>query len=224
MSEFFQLCYREILLKVRQPRDMVFSVLFFVMTCLFFPLSLPVKQALLQQLAPGVVWLSLTLAMLLSMEQIWQQDYDNGLMIQWYLMERPMIQIIQAKILIHWLITLISVSLLLPILAVAYGLSFYQTIIFFLALITGSIIIAYLTALAAVFSLSMQQKGAVVALILLPLVLPVMIWGSGVVGLAALQINPMPYLALLLSGSMASAMLLPWPIAAVIKMQISECE
>lgn len=224
MNNFYQLCYREFLIKIRQPRDIIFSILFFVMACLFFPLSLPASHTLFQQLAPGIVWFCLTLAMLLSMDQIWQQDYDNGLMTQWYLRQYSIVRIIQAKILVHWLITLVSVVLILPILAIAYGLNLYQTIIFLAALLAGSLIITYLTALAAVFSLSMQQKGAVVALILLPLVLPVIIWGSGVVGLAAQHIDAKPYLALLLAGSIVSVMLLPWPIATVIKMQISECE
>ncbi len=224
MTRFFQLCHRELLIKVRQPRDILFSALFFIMVCLFFPLSLPVNQLLLKQLAPGIVWLSMTLSMLLSMDQVWQHDFDNGSMTQWYLMQQSLVKLVQAKILIHWLLLIVSILLILPILAIAYSLDISQTIIFFIALIFGSIIIAYLTALAAVFSLSMQQKGVVIALILFPLVLPVMVWGSGLVGLASQNIDIKPYLALLLAGSLTSIMLMPWPIAAVIKMQISECE
>ncbi len=224
MSTFYQLCCREMLIKLRQPRDILFSALFFIMACLFFPLSLPVNHLLLQQLAPGIVWFSVTLAMLLSMDQIWQQDYDNGLMTQWYLMQHSLVKIVQAKILIHWLLVIISVLLILPILAIAYGLSISQTAVFFVSLIFGSLIIAYLTGLAAVFSLSMQQKGSVIALILLPLVLPVMVWGSGLVGLASQSIDIKPHLALLLAGSISAVMLLPWPIVSVIRLQVSECE
>jgi len=224
MTTFIHLCHREILVKVRQPKDMIYSVLFFIMACLFFPLTIPVSNALLQQLAPGIVWFSLTLAMLLSMDQMWHRDYENGLMTHWYLMQYSLIRIIQAKILIHWFIAIISVFLVLPILSLAYGLNLNQTITFLSTLFCGSLIIAYLTALAAVFSLSMHQKGAIVALIVLPLVLPVMIWGSGIVGLSSQQIDTKPYLALLLAGALASIMFLPWPIAAVLKMQISECE
>ena len=108
MSTFIQSCSREMLIKIRQPRDIIFSALFFVMACLFFPLSLPASQVLLQQLAPGIVWFSITLAMLLSMDQMWQQDYDNGSMTQWYLMQHSLIKIVQAKILIHWLLVVCS--------------------------------------------------------------------------------------------------------------------
>jgi heme exporter protein B len=162
--------------------------------------------------------------MLLSIDQVWQQDYDNGLMTQWYLLQKPIVTITQAKVLVHWLFSLVATLLIMPILTVAYGLHFYQSLILFTAVSAGSLMIAYLTALAAAFSLSMQQKGVMMALILLPLVLPVMIWGSGVVSLASQPINVNPYLALLLAGSIGSVMLLPWPIALVIKMQISECE
>ncbi len=224
MNQFYQFCRREILLKARQPRDVVFSILFFLMVCLFFPLSLPFSPNSLKSLAPGIIWFGLTLSMLLSIDQVWQQDYDNGLMTQWYLLQKPIVTITQAKVLVHWLFSLVATLLIMPILTVAYGLHFYQSLILFTAVSAGSLMIAYLTALAAAFSLSMQQKGVMMALILLPLVLPVMIWGSGVVSLASQPINVNPYLALLLAGSIGSVMLLPWPIALVIKMQISECE
>ena len=220
MIDFFLLfrrqLSRELLLHLRQLRLIINSSRFFLMIMVFFPLTMTPDVDLLRTIAPGLVWIAMLLAMFLSAERLFQQDYDDGVIEQWLVSGYPMSIMVSAKILIHWLLNLLPMLILCPFLAILFTLTLYETSILMLSLICGTPAILFLCALAAAFSTGLQQKGILMALILLPLTIPVMIFGSGTL-IAAMQGLPTQgYLALLLAMSITAAGLLPFAIAGVI--------
>ena len=208
---------RELSLHLRQLRLILNACLFFLMIVVFFPLTMTPEVTLLRTIAPGIVWSELLLAMFLSAERLFQQDYDEGVIEQWLVSGYPISVLVSAKICIHWLLNLVPLLMLCPFIAILYTLSVHETVILMLSLLLGTPTILLLCALAAAFSTSVQQKGILMALILLPLTLPVLIFGSATL-LAAMQGLPVQgYLALLLAMSIATSASIPFAVAGVIR-------
>ena len=177
---------------------------------------------LLRTIAPGLVWIAMLLAMFLSAERLFQQDYDDGVIEQWLVSGYPISILVSAKIVIHWFLNLLPMLIFCPFLAILITLNVHETLILMLSLVCGTPAILLLCALAAAFSTGIQQKGILMALILLPLTIPVMIFGSGTL-IAAMQGLPVQgYLALLLAMSIAASGLLPFAVAGVIRVGLVE--
>ncbi len=220
MAMFGRQLRREIKLSVRQTRLIVNSCLFFLMIMTFFPLTMPPEQQLLRLIAPGLIWIATLLALFLSAERLFQQDYDDGVIEQWLVSGYPVTLFIGAKMLVHWASNLLPILLFCPLLGVMFNFSLHELGVLMLSLIVGTPTILALCALAAAFSTGLKQKGVLMALILLPLTVPIMIFGSATM-MAALQgLAVQGYLALLLAVSLLAAFFLPFAVAGVIRINL----
>lgn len=213
---------RETLIHLRQPRLLFQAALFFLMVAVFFPLTMPPDVTLLRTVAPGLVWIAMLLAMLLASVGFFQQDYEDGVVEQWLISGYPLSVIVGAKVLVHWLLNLIPMLIFCPLLALLFNLTAYETTILLFSLIVGTPAILFLCALAAAFSAGMQQKGVLMALILLPLTIPVMVFGSGSLTAVMHGLPVLGYLALLLALSILAVGFLPFAIAAVIRISLAD--
>lgn len=207
--------HRELLLHARQLRMIVNACLFFLMIMVFFPLTMPPDPVLLRTILPGLIWIAVLLAMLLSSERLFQQDYDDGVIEQWLVSGYPVSLFIAAKVLLHWLTTLLPILLFCPILAVLFALNVHETLIVMLSLVCGTPAILFLCALAAAFGTGLRQKGVLMALVLLPLTIPVMIFGSGAITAAMQGLPALGYLAILLAMSIIATGFLPFAVAGI---------
>ena len=211
------LCAREFLLIKRQLRVIVNASLFFIMVMVFFPLTLPADPNLLRMVLPGLVWTALLFALFLSAERLFQQEEEEGLLEQWLVLKTPLIDFVRAKLLIHWGMNIGPILIFCPILAILFQLNVFETFVLGLSILFGTPAILGVCALAAAFCTGLQQKGIFMALILLPLTLPVMIFGGGALT-ACLQGLPVSgYLALLLALSIIAFLCLPFAIAAILR-------
>ncbi|AMP90436.1 heme exporter protein CcmB [Legionella pneumophila] len=208
---------RELLIQVRQIRYLVNSCLFFLMLLFIFPLTLRPELMLMRTFAPGLVWMAILLSMLLSLERLFQQDYEQGVLEQWLVSGQPLNLLVTAKVMAHWLISVTPLLLLSPLIAILFSFSVWETCILLLSLICGTPAILFLCALAAAFGIGINQRGALMALILLPLTLPLLIFGSGTLSVAMQSLPVSGYLALLLAMSLLAVGFLPYAIAAVIR-------
>ena len=216
-SLFQRQCLREIRLQGRQWRFVIQACLFFLMILFFFPLTLPPEKSLLRMVTPGLVWIALLLALFLSAEHLFQQDGDDGVIEQWLVSGYPLSVFVSAKIGVHWILNVLPMLLLCPILAIILSLDVADTIILMLSLLVGTPAILFFCALASVFGMGVQQKGVLMLLILLPLTLPVMIFGSAVLTAALAGFPVSGHLAILLAMSLVAVVLLPFAVAAVIR-------
>jgi heme exporter protein B len=221
MTLFIQQTIRELLLNIRQVRMIVNSALFFLMVMIFFPLTMPPDTVLLRTMLPGLVWITVLLALLLSSERLFQQDYEDGVMEQWLVSGFPVSVFVSAKVLVQWCLTLIPILLFIPILAVLFGLSRYEALFLMLSLACGTPAMFFLSAMTAAFGIGLQQKGVFMALILLPLAIPVMIFGSGTLTAAMQGLPVAGYLALLLAMSLIGVSFLPFAVAGIIRISLA---
>ncbi|KTD18884.1 heme exporter protein CcmB [Legionella jordanis] len=210
---------RELLLHARQPRLLLHSSLFFLMVTVFFPLTMPPEPMLMRTVAPGLVWIAMLLALLLSSVSLFQQDYEDGVLEQWLISPYPLPVIVFAKLFVHWLLNLGAMLIYCPLLAILFHLSGYETVILVISLIVGTPAILFLCALASAFS---AGRGVLMALVLLPLTVPAMVFGSASLS-AAMQGLAVPgYLAILAAVSLLTVCFLPFAISAVIRISLAD--
>ena len=219
---FLRQCRRELLIHIRQPKRLLHASLFFLMVTIFFPLTMPPEMTILRAVAPGLVWIAMLLAMLLTSVGLFQQDYEDGLIEQWLISSYPLSLIVAAKLSIHWMLNVVPILIFCPLLALLFNLSWQEMGILMLSLIVGTPAILFLCGLAAAFSAGMQQKGVLMALVLLPLTIPLMIFGSGTLSAVMQGLPAQGYLAILLALSILAAGFLPFAVAAVIRISLAD--
>lgn len=205
------------MIQFRQPRYLLQAALFFFIITVFFGFSMAAPTNILHAIVPGVIWVALLLAILLSCQYIFRQDYEAGVVEQWLVSGYSLLWPIQAKLLIHWLFILLPLLIFCALLAVLFNFSAYETLILICSLFIGSPALIYLAALAAASS---DGKGLLMALILLPLSLPVMIFGSGALIASMHQNMVAPYLALLGAMSLLAISFLPAALVVIIRISL----
>jgi heme exporter protein B len=201
-SLFSKQCQRELLIQVRQIRFLLNSCLFLLIFLFMFPLTLKPEITLLRTVAPGLVWMAILLSLLLSGQSL------------------PML--VSAKIIAHWVLNLIPLLILCPLIALLFSLTAWETTVLALTIICGTPALLFLCALVAAFGVGINQRGVLMALILLPLTLPLLVFGSGTLHVAMQGLPISGYLALLLAMSVIAVGFLPYAIAAVIKVSHAE--
>jgi heme exporter protein B len=216
-SLFIKQFKRELLIQVRQIRYLVNSCLFFLMLLFIFPLTLRPEIVLIRIIAPGLIWMAMLLSTLLSVERLFQQDYDHGVIEQWLVSGQSLNLIVSAKIFAHWMFNLLPILALSPLMATLFSFSLWEVWGLVLSLLCGTLPLFFLCALAAVFGVGVSQRGALMPLIVLPLTLPLLIFGSGTLNMAMQDLPISGYLALLLAMSVMAVGFLPYAIAGVIR-------
>lgn len=214
--------YREFVYYCRSPRQIIYACLFFLMMLIFFPLTISADTSTLRTLAPGLIWIDVLFALFLSSEQLFQHDYDDGIIEQWLISGQSMHLWVSAKVFIHWCINVISLLFLCPLIGMFLHLTPYETFILMISLVCGTPAILFLCALAAVFSTGLKQKGILMALIVFPLTVPVMIFGSSTLASAMLGLPVQGYLAILLALSTLAVGFLPFAISAVASISLAD--
>lgn len=213
---------REWIIQVRQIRTLINSSLFFLMILFVFPLTLNADPSFLKEAAPGIIWMALLLSFLLSAEGLFQHDYEQGVVEQWLISGDSLSVIVAAKITAHWVVTLLPVVCLSPFIALIFSFSPWEWSILLITLLVGSPSILFVCALASVFEVGVNQKGALMALILLPLTLPVLIFASGALNMAIQGLAISAICCLLLAFSMICVCFLPIAIACVLRVSHAE--
>lgn len=218
---FTKQAQREMLLHVRQLSTLINVCLFFLMLIVFFPLSLPPDPAILRAVVPGILWIAVLLSFLLSSDRIFQNDYEQGVIEQWLVSGESLALLVAAKVFVHWLINLLPLLLLSPFIALLFSLSCKETLVLAMSLVCGTPAMLFLCALAAVFGIGVNQRSALMALILLPLTLPLMIFGSATLTIAMQGLDIVAYLAILTAVSLLAAGFLPFAIAGVLRTSLA---
>lgn len=214
---FKRQCLRELLIAQREPRAIVNACLFFLMIVVFFPLTMPPDFDALRTIAPGLFWIAILLAMVLSSVRLFQQDDEDGVIEQWLVSGVPVSILVGAKTLIQWGVTLFPMLLMCPLLGVMFHLNIRETSVLILSLLLGTPAIFTLCALAEAFATGIKQKGVLSSLIVLPLTIPMMVFGSATLSAAMAGLPLSGYLALLSALSLLSIIFLPLAIAGVVR-------
>jgi len=172
---------RELLLSMRAVQDFANPLIFFTMVTCLLPLAVGSETVLLQQLATGVIWVMALLASLLSLDQLFRSDYDDGSLDQFLLLPQGLFWPVLAKIIAHWLVSGLPLALLSPLLAMMFGLASSVYGFLLVSLILGTLYFSFVGAVGAALTVCLRKGGMLLSLIIMPLYVPVLIFGSAVV-------------------------------------------
>ena len=172
---------RDLLVSFRNPSDMLNPLAFFVIVISLFPLGVGPAKDVLSQIAPGVIWVAALLSTLLSMDVLFRSDYDDGSLEQMALSKEPLYIIVGAKILTHWLITGLPLTLMSPVLAQMLFVNAHGTLAVVMSLLLGTPILSLLGAIGAGLTVGLRKGGVLIAILILPLYVPVLILGTTMV-------------------------------------------
>jgi heme exporter protein B len=176
---FRWLLWRELVLAWRRKSDAMSMLAFFVIIASLFPLGLDPDSRLLRNIAPGVVWTSALLASALGHGRLFSTDFADGTLEQMLITPQPLLLIVAGKILAQWLVTGMPLVLVSPLLALQFGLSSHETRMLVVSLLTGIPVLNLIGAIGSGLTLGVRGGGLVVALIVLPLCVPVLVFGAG---------------------------------------------
>jgi heme exporter protein B len=210
---------REWQLALRRPSDALSGLLFFVLVLSLFPLAIGPDAALLRAIGPGVVWVAALLAIYISLHRLFEQDLADGTLEQWLLAPRPLMALVAMKIAAHWVITCLPLVAVAPVMALQYGLPAESVGVLVAALLLGTPTLALLGALGAALTLGLRGQ-VVLALIMLPLSVPPLVFGCAAVGAGEQGLSAAPSLSLLGACLSLAAFLCPWAAAAALRLSL----
>lgn len=205
---------RELLLAWRRPAEIINPLFFFVMVVALFPLGVSPRPELLATLAPGVVWVAALLAVLLSVDGLFRADHDSGALEQLLTAPQSLYVPVLAKLAAHWMLTGLPLVVMAPLLGYMLHLPEQAIGVLFIAVLLGTPTLVAIGAIGAALTVSLRSGGILLSLLVLPLYVPVLVFGAGVVSYAAKGLPVSGVLALLGAMMLASFTLAPAAVAA----------
>ena len=211
---------RDLLLAFRRRSDVLTTLFFFVIVVSLFPLGVGPEAVLLRTMAPGILWVAALLASMLALGRLFALDYADGTLEQMLLAPEPLTLIVMGKIIAHWLVAGLPLVLLAPLLAVQFDLPGDSILVLFYSLLIGTPVLSLLGAIGAALTLGVRGGGVLVSLLVLPLYIPVLIFGAGAVGAEVSGLGSAAHLLLLGGVLAAAAALAPWATAAALRISL----
>ncbi|MBX3347329.1 MAG: heme exporter protein CcmB [Nitrospira sp.] len=211
---------RDLLLAMRRWSDAAMSVFFLVIVVSLFPLGVGPEPAVLRTIAPGVLWVAALLTCLLSLSRVFTPDYLDGVLEQMILVPQPLSLLVLGKVLAHWVISGLPVVLLSPLLGLQFGLDGEALGVLVLSLLLGTPTLSMIGAIGAALVLGVRGSGLLVALLVLPLYVPVLIFGAGAVTSSMAGVGGEANLSLLGACLVLSLFLAPWATAAALRIAL----
>ena len=208
---------RDLLVVLRRPADAATALLFFVVVTSLFPLGIGAEPNLLRAIAPGVIWVAALLSSMLSLARLYADDHADGTLDQLLLGAAPLAALAAAKAFAHWLVAGLPLALIAPLIALQYDLPAALYGVLALSLLLGTPVLSLLGAIGAALVLGLRGGGVLLALLVLPLCVPVLIIGAGAVEMAASGLSPQGQLLLLGAMLVVAATFAPLASAAALR-------
>jgi len=217
VRRFFLLVQRELRLALRQSSDTALVLVFFVLATILFPFGVGPEPNVLTRIASGVVWVMALLAAMLSLDRLFQTDFEDGSLDLLFLTPMPLEATVLAKALAHWLTTGLPLIVVAPLLGVMLRLdpAGYPVLIGAMAL--GTPAISLIGAVGAALTVGARRGGVLLSLLVLPLLIPVLIFGAGAVEAAVTGVPIRTHLLLLGGTLLATLVLCPVAGAAALR-------
>lgn len=211
---------RDLLLAFRRRSDVLTTLFFFIIVTSLFPLGVGPEPQLLRTMAPGILWVAALLASMLALGRLFALDYADGTLEQMVLSAEPLPVIVMGKVIAHWLVSGFPLVVLAPVLAVQFDLPAASIGVLALTLLLGTPVLSLIGSIGAALTLGVRGGGVLVSLLVLPLYIPVLIFGAGAVGAEASGVGASAHLLLLGGGLAAAIALTPWATAAGLRIAL----
>lgn len=217
---FLAILRRDLLLAIRYRGDLANPLIFFFVVIALIPLGLTPESRELSEIASGMLWIMALLASLLSLDGLFKDDFNDGTLEQIIILPQPLYFMILAKIIVHWMVTGLPLSLLAPILGMMLSLpeSGYLPLTF--SLLIGTATLSLLGSIGAALTLPLNREGLLLPLIIMPFYMPVLIFGSSTVELAIDGFSIMSPLAIMGSFLALSLLISPYVTACALRLSV----
>lgn len=220
LRALFCVMRRDLLLAFRRRSDVLTTLFFFIIVASLFPLGVGPEAQLLRTMAPGILWVAALLASMLALGRLFALDYADGTLEQMVLSAEPLAVIVIGKVIAHWIVSGLPLVMLAPVLAVQFDLPAASVGVLFVSLLLGTPVLSLIGSIGAALTLGVRGGGVLVSLLVLPLYIPVLIFGAGAVGAEASGVGATANF-LLLGGALAgAAALAPWATAAGLRIAV----
>lgn len=211
---------RDVRLALRSKAELGVQLLFYVIVVTLFPLGVGAEPQLLRALGPGVLWVAALLASLLSLPRLFAADFNDGTLEQMALSPYPLAALISGKILAHWLTTGVPLAVLSPLLSLQFGMDAGESAALVAGLLLGTPTLSLLGAVGAALTLGLRAGGALLALLTLPLYVPILIFGAGAVGATHAGLGATGELSVLGAALLVAAVGAPVACAAAVRIAL----
>jgi heme exporter protein B len=211
---------RDLILAMRRKADVLTTLFFFMIVVSLFPLGVGPEPNMLRTMAPGVLWVAALLAAMLSLGRMFAADYLDGTLEQMLLTPYPLSAIVLGKVASHWLVSGVPLVLMSPLLGLQFDLSTEALGILMASLLIGTPILSLIGAIGAALTLGLRGGGVLVSLLVLPLYIPVLIFGAGAVGAQAAGLGASAHLSLLGAFMVLALFFAPWATAAALRISM----
>lgn len=220
MTGFVLVLSRELTVALRRWSDLLLPIVFFVLVCTLFPLAVGQNAGILLALGPGAIWVAALLATLLSLNSMFREDFDEGSLEQLALSSQPLSLLLLAKTTAHWMLTELPLIIVSPVLALGFGMAADSIGALMLTLLVGTPTLSLLGAVGAALTAGLRGASGLLALLLLPLTVPVLIFGARATALAG-QGQPIEGPLFMLGGlTMLALTLTPFATAAAVRVSL----
>ncbi|HYC35547.1 MAG TPA: heme exporter protein CcmB [Usitatibacter sp.] len=211
---------RDLTLALRHPGETLLVVAFFILVASLFPLGVGADPQLLQRIGPGVIWVCALLAAFLSLPALLASDYADGSLELMALSPHPMPAWVGGKVAAHWVASGLPLTLLSPLLGLQYNLSVETLGTLAIALLLGTPVLSLLGAACTALTLGARGGGMLLALLALPLFVPVLIFGAGAAEASASGVSAMPHLSLLGAALLVAVVGVPAAVSAAVRIAL----
>jgi len=212
---------RDLKLAMRRQADIVSALFFFVIVVSLFPLGVGPEPDLLRKLAPGVLlWVAALLATMLSLPRLFADDHRDGTLEQLALAPHPLGLVVTGKVIAHWLVSGLPLALIAPVLGIQFDLAADALVVLTVAILIGTPALSGIGAIGAALTLGLRGGGVLLSLLVLPLYIPVLIFGAGAVDATVTGLGGEGHLSLLAALTFAALGFAPWASAAALKIAL----
>jgi heme exporter protein B len=211
---------RDLLLAMRRRADVLTTLVFFVMVASLFPLGVGPEPEILRKIAAGVVWVAALLSSMLSLARMFSADYIDGTLEQMLIAPQSLSVLVLGKILAHWMLSGLPLVLIAPVLGLQFGMSLQSLWVLIFVLLLGTPILSMIGAVGAALTLGLRGGGVLVSLLVLPLCIPVLIFGTSAVDAVNTGVTIIPNVSLLAAMLLFALVFTPWVTAQALRISM----
>ncbi len=212
--------WRDLTLAWRRRADILSTVFFFIIVVSLFPLGIGPETQLLRSIAPGVIWVAALLASMLSLNRLFANDHQDGTLEQLLLTPQPVYLVVLGKVLAHWIVSEVPLVLVAPLLGLQFDLERETLVTLLISLLVGTPVLSLIGSVGAALTLGLRGGGVLISLLVLPLYIPALIFGSGAVDASIMGTSTTPHLSLLGAFAIVSLIFSPWATAAALRISL----
>lgn len=222
MNTFFTLIKRDLILAYRGRGEAFNSLIFFGLVILLFPIGISASEQLLSEIAPGLIWIAALLATMLSLDNLFKDDFQDGTLEQWAVSQHSLINFAWARLFSHWLITSVPLIIIAPLFALSLSLPTEAIGVLIASLLLGTPLLTFIGGIGVALTTGLKKSSMLLPLLILPFYIPVLIFGASAVDVAADGWSAAGQLYILAGLFVLGITLAPFAVATSLKVSVSQ--